>query len=184
MKLDLTGIRQNIQQFFRGSPKEGAAALRKLLDFINDLSPGATGGRRVDATAAALTITQDLHDGKTIALNRAAGGVTVTLPKADGYGGKYRFRVVTALSSGNYIVKVANSTDVFRGTVLQSADAGNAVVAYDTAATDDTITLNGSTAGGLPGDYLEFETLKADFWEITAITVATGAEASPLSASV
>ena len=73
---------------------------------------------------------------------------------------------------------------MFRGTVLQSADAGNAVVAYDTAATDDTITLNGSTAGGLPGDYLEFETLKADFWEITAITVATGAEASPLSASV
>ncbi|MBM4199748.1 MAG: hypothetical protein FJ189_00475 [Gammaproteobacteria bacterium] len=141
----------------------------------------------VDVTTATLTVTAAKHAGKIITLNRAAG-ITVTLPAATGSGMVYEFVVGTTVTSNNDIIKVANASDVFKGFVVQAQDAGATANIYETAATDDTLTMNGTTTGGLAGDRFTFRDVKLNgttpLWLLQGFMAATGTEATPLSATV
>ena len=141
----------------------------------------------VNATASTLAVKSELHEGKIITLNRAAG-IAVTLPAATGDGAVYTFILGTTVTSNSTTIKVANASDVFVGFVVQAADGGSGVVAYETAASDDTITLNGSTTGGVKGDRFRLVDVKLDgtnaVWLLDGIQSATGTEATPLSATV
>ena len=143
------------------------------------------------AAAATLSVSQALHDGRTIVLNLAAG-ITSTLPPATGSGARFRFVVgPTALSGGSHVIKVASGTDYMRGTagVVASAGAG-AAKAWATAdsgtvATEsDTITLNGTTTSGFPGTEVEVEDIAANVWAVVISGKASGTEATPFSAAV
>lgn len=139
--------------------------------------------RSVTVTAAAVVLNARDHSDKPVILDRAAG-VAVTLPRATGSGARFEIMVGTTVTSNTTTIKVDNSTDVYAGRVLQTADAADTAAVYDTAATSDTITLNGSTTGGLIGDRFLFTDMKAGFWGLEAFTSATGIEATPLSATV
>lgn len=139
--------------------------------------------RSVTVTSAAAVLNVRDHSDKPIILDRASG-IAVTLPRATGSGARFEIMVGTTITSNSTTIKVDNSTDVYAGRVLQSADGGNTLAVYDTAASDDTITLNGTTTGGLIGDRFLFTDMKAGFWALDAFTSATGTEATPLSATV
>lgn len=134
----------------------------------------------VDCTAASLTITRDLHAGRTVTMNRA-GGMTLTLPAATGTGNIYKFFVGTTFTS-NGIIQVANATDIMQGGVAVSTDAGGVTILA--AATSDTITMNGSTTGGLKGSFIEIEDVASGVFKVSGFLVSTGAEATPFSAAV
>lgn len=139
--------------------------------------------RTVEVTDATVTINPNIHGGKIIKLNRAAG-IAVTLPASSGSGLLYRFYVKTAVTSNSTTIKVANSVDVMNGLAMQAADAGSTVNGWETAATDDTITFNGSTTGGLKGDYVELVDMDVGTWFVRVTSAATGTEATPFSATV
>ncbi len=139
--------------------------------------------RMVTVTASAIILNARDHSDKPVVLDRAAG-ITATLPASTGSGARFEIIVGTTVTSNTSVVKVANATDVFAGRVIQSADTGNTVVVYDTAATDDTITMNGSTTGGLIGDRIVLVDMKPGFWALEMFSSATGTEATPLSATV
>jgi hypothetical protein len=141
------------------------------------------GGGVVDATAATLTVTQAAHANRTVTLNRAAG-VTVTLPAASGTGDIYRFFVGTTVTSNNDIIKVANASDSMVGNAYVNQDAGGGVTGFEVAANDDTITLNGSTTGGIKGDYIEITDVATNLFSVRAFLSGTGTEATPFSATV
>jgi hypothetical protein len=64
-------------------------------------------------------------------------------------------------------------------------DSADTVVAFETAATSDTITLNGTTKGGAGiGDYVELIDIAANQWAVRVFSKATGTEATPFSAAV
>lgn len=134
-------------------------------------------------TAATLALALATHAGATVVVDRAAGS-TVTLPAATGSGAKFKLVVKTTITSNSLIVKVANATDVMTGTALFGQDAADTAVLFETAATDDTITLNGSTTGGIKGDIIELEDLASGLWGVTVRGSATGTEATPFSATV
>lgn len=139
-----------------------------------------------DATAATLTVTQAAHAGRTITLNRAAG-ITVTLPAATGTGAVYKFVVATTVTSNSNIIQVANATDEFVGVVLQvDTDTTDTLAAYPALDADgfDTITMNGSTTGGLQGDYYTIIDAGAGKFLLNGFQNATGTVATPLSAAV
>lgn len=140
-------------------------------------------GKIVDLSASTLTVTRDLHDHRTITLNRAAGS-TITLPAATGSGNKFRFVARTTVTSNGYIIKVANATDIFAGRAFVCQDGGDTVVGFETAADSDTITLNGTTTGGLRGDVVEIEDIASGLYFVKVRTSATGTEATPFSATV
>lgn len=136
--------------------------------------------RVVNVTAATLAVTLAAHDSKTVTLNRAAGQA-VTLPAASGSGARFRFFVGTTVTSNSTTIKVANSSDVMAGilTVL-----GSSVAAFATQSTSDTITLNGTTTGGVIGTWIDIEDVAANLWLVRGALSGSGSAATPFSATV
>lgn len=129
-------------------------------------------------TAATLAVTSD-YNGQVVPLNRA-GGMTVTLPAATGSQAVYRFVVGTTFTS-NGVIQVANASDTMNG--LASVGGGTASV-FGTLPASDTITMNGSTTGGLAGSYIELIDVAAGDWVVRAALVGSGSPATPFSAAV
>ena len=134
----------------------------------------------VTITASA-TLNRNTHAGNVVNLN-ALAGLTVTLPASTGKGDLYEIFVLTTVTSNNYVIQVANSTDIMAGAVHLSTDiAGTSMI---TSTTTDTITMNGSTTGGLRGTWLRFKDASLGFWALEGGIVCTGTEATPFSAAV
>ena len=135
------------------------------------------------AITASTTLNRNTHAGTVINLS-AAAGLTITLPASAGTGDMYRFFVLTTVTSNNDIIKVANSTDVIQGTVDIGAAGGFAGVTAGTTTTSDTITMNGTTTGGIIGSYIELTDASTGFWQLSGGLIASGTVASPFSATV
>ena len=138
--------------------------------------------RIVNATASTLTVTKLLHDNRTVTLNRAAG-IAVTLPAATGSGSRYRFFIGTTITSNTTTIKVVGD-DTMSGLALSAADSGASVNGWETASDTDTITFDGTTTGGILGDFVELIDVAADKWHVRVQSSSTGSEATPFSATV
>lgn len=137
----------------------------------------------VTTTAATLTLNKATHGDCTLVVNRAAGSV-ITLPAAYGSGSKYNILVGTTITSNNLIIQVANASDIMTGIALNAQDAGDTAIAFETAVDTDTITLNGTTKGGIKGDRIELEDVATNLWAVRVEGSATGTEVTPFSAAV
>lgn len=135
---------------------------------------------QITITASA-TLNRNTHAGNIVNLN-AAAGLTVTLPASDGTGDVYEIFVLTTVTSNNYIIQVANSTDILAGAVHLTTDIAG--TSMPTSTTSDTITMNGTTTGGLRGTWLRFKDVSTGFWALEGGIICTGTEASPFSAAV
>lgn len=136
----------------------------------------------VTADDAALTVTSAAHSGRTVLLDRAAGQA-VTLPAATGSGNSYTFFVLTTITSNSTTIKVVGD-DVMAGLAIVANDGGDTASIFETAATSDTITFDGSTTGGIRGATVELQDVAADLWSVRIVGAATGTEATPFSATV
>lgn len=123
-------------------------------------------------------------DAETILTVNAAAGLTLTLPAASGSGKKYMIYIGTTVTSNNVIIQVANASDVMAGLVVSAADGGDTLNGWETASTSDTITLNGTTKGGIKGDRYELIDCAANLWAVNGWSSSTGTEATPFSAAV
>jgi len=141
----------------------------------------------IDETTATLSVTQALHAGGVIAMNRAAG-VTCTLPAATGTGDTYTFFITTAATSNANIIKVANATDVMDGSLALQADTDSDGTSKTWMAEvgDDTITMAGAaTTGGIAGGRITCTDYESGFWSCFSLTISGGgSEATPFSATV
>lgn len=131
---------------------------------------------------ASATLTRS--DSETVLTVNAAAGLTLTLPPAAGLGDTYTIVIGTTVTSNNVIVRVANASDTMRGVAVVAQDAGDTVVAFEAGATADTITMNGTTTGGLLGDRIILTDIATNLWSVNVISAATGTEATPFSATV
>lgn len=130
--------------------------------------------------AATVTITDDAHLGMPIVMNRAAG-IVATLPAATGSGNEYEF-IGAADASGDQVIQVVGD-DTMMGVAYLGNDSAGASCFY-TADTSDTITLNGTTTGGLKGWRVVVTDIAADTWAVMVQSEASGTEATPFSAAV
>ena len=133
----------------------------------------------VIAVTAATTLDDDAYAGKTINLNSTTGR-TITLPAAIGSGATYTIFVGATVSSGNHVIAAAGS-DVIQGVVAVATDIAG--VTCPTASNTDTITLNGSTQGGIRGSWLELQDVASGIWSLRGGLVSSSTEASPFSGS-
>jgi hypothetical protein len=131
-------------------------------------------------TASTLAVTKALYNGQTINLSRAAG-ITVTLPAATGTNATYRFLVTTAVTSNSYKIQVANATDVIQGTINVAGTTGTP---FGSLPASDTITMNGSTQGGLVGSYVEITDIAAGVFLVSGSSLGSGTVITPFSAAV
>lgn len=160
---------------------EAATGLSKKLTGAQLL--GGTGGVvATTAGATTLTLTQAAHGGRTVVLNNTAP-ITVTLPQATGTGSLYRFFVAVAATATASVIKVANATDHMLGLAISSTTSSTALIWVATA-TDDTVSMNGSTLGGLVGAVVEIRDVATGVFSVETRSATTGAAATPFSATV
>jgi hypothetical protein len=150
---------------------------------VNKLWIDATENRLIPA-GSTLQVVEKLHESKTILLDTLAGS-TVTLPASTGGGAKYRFCISIVPTSNSHIIKVQNSTDVMSGVIVEGTVTTAAALAWQTAASSDTITLNRSTTGGtIKGEWIEVEDIAVGFWAVRGLIANTGTGLTPFSATV
>jgi hypothetical protein len=137
-------------------------------------------GTGVKSYAASHTLTQAENAGKINVFN-VAGGMTFTLPAALGTGDVYTFFVSTTLTSSG-IIAAASASDVILGGVSISTDIAG--VTMLSAATSDTITMNGTTTGGLLGSWVRLTDAASGQWMLEGFLKSSGTEATPFSAAV
>ena len=101
--------------------------------------------------------------------------------QSNNYGATYNF-VLSTTVTGNFIVKVANSSDTMVGTAILGS--GTTALVFSTATASDTITLSGTTTGGVGGASVKATVIGANRYKVEVVSGATGAVATPFSATV
>ena len=136
------------------------------------------------------TITNALHAGRVLLMGEVGGdaSATFTLPAATGTGAEFKF-IVSVVNTSNYVIQVADATDTIDGSVVvtnDSTDGGTAsLISWPTVAASDTITLNGTTTGGVNiGDYILLTDIATNQYSVSGLLNASGTEATPFSAGV
>jgi hypothetical protein len=156
-------------------------------------------GNVVDADSS-ISLTVADHAGR-IVHNDAAGAVTYTLPATNansdsavaGPGADFNnlnnvgatIEIFSSITkTGDLVVQAANATDVMVGSAVFIDDSSDNVVGFETASTSDTITLNGSTKGGVTFSKIVCTVLASGKWKVDVISGCTGTPATPFSAAV
>ena len=130
-------------------------------------------------------ITAAAHSGRKLYMGEVGGNAaaTFTLPAATGSGATYHF-IVSVVNTSNYVIQVTGD-DTIDGSVILHQDSASSVVSFNTAATSDTITLNGITKGGVSiGDELTLIDSASNQYTVKGVLTASGTEATPFSAAV
>ena len=135
------------------------------------------------------TITNAAHAGRILLMGEVGGdaSATFTLPAATGTGAEFKF-IVSVVNTSNYVIQVTGD-DTIDGSVVvtnDSTDGGTAsLISWPTVAASDTITLNGTTTGGVNiGDYILLTDIATDQYSVSGLLNASGTEATPFSAAV
>jgi len=145
-------------------------------------------------TAVGKTLTVANDAGKQIYYTSTAAA-TFTLPavntsspsdptdpnQSNNYGATFEF-VLSTTVTGNFIVKVANASDTMVGTAILGS--GTTALVFSTATASDTITLSGTTTGGVGGASVKATVIGANRYKVEVVSGATGAVATPFSATV
>lgn len=142
-------------------------------------------GSELVTLSTATSLTAATHGFRTMLLTGTGSALAQTLPAASGSGLRLRF-IVGAVNTSNHIIKVANASDVLKGQIDILDNDANALTAYAASGSDDTITLNGTTTGGLVGDLIEVQDIATNIWMVTGKLVCPAGSnvADMLSATV
>ena len=148
-------------------------------------------------TSTSLTVAD--HAGR-IVLNDSASAVTFTLPALNATAnsavagptdynnsnnlGAYFEIFASITKTGSLIVQVANTNDVMVGGAKFIDDTSDNMVGFETGSTSDTITLNGSTTGGVTYSKITCTAISSTQWKVDVDTGCTGTPATPFSAAV
>ena len=126
---------------------------------------------------AATTLSRNVHGNCVVNVNSTTGRA-ITLPAATGTGDVYTLYFPVTVSSGSHTVVRAGS-DVIIGAVGLTTDIAGTVM--PAASTTATITMNGSTTGGVIGSMLRLTDAISGKWMLEGNLICTGTEANPFS---
>ena len=136
---------------------------------------------------ATTTLTRKRHANTQLLMGASGAALTFTLPAPTGSGDKYLF-VVSVVNTSNYIIKASAGTELFKGTILMAStsdSATDAVNSWTNGSTDDTLTFDGTTTGGVTiGDWVELTDCSPTLWMVRGVMTQSGTEATPFSDTV
>lgn len=141
-------------------------------------------GAIVTTTATELTLTAALHAGRTVKVASAAP-IAIRLPAATGTGNRYDLVFSVAATGTASTIKCTGTDDMEAGVAVFDTSATDiTAIAFAATATDDTITVNGTTQGGVRGAWVSLVDVETGLWGVRYTSPATGSYATPFSATV
>lgn len=157
--------------------------VRSLAGFIS------AGNANVISLTADTTLTVDSHAGKVLLCNDADGKFTLptivaTAPGADddpnqlnNLGATFTFVVVTAATDMDILT---DGTDKFVGGLYTGVNNATGKT-FISGASNDVITLNGSTKGGLAGSIITVTAIASAKYAVEGITLGSGTLVTPFA---
>lgn len=157
--------------------------VRSLAGFIS------AGNANVVSLTADTTLTVDSHAGKVLLCNDADGKFTLpsivaTAPGADddpnqlnNLGATFTFVVVTAATDMDVLT---DGTDKFVGGLYTGVNNATGKT-FISGASNDVITLNGSTKGGLAGSIITVTAIASAKYAVEGITLGSGSLVTPFA---
>lgn len=136
-----------------------------------------TSSRAPVVMTAAGAISAAVNGGKSTVINSAAG-IAITLPASTGSGTAYTLLIGTTITSSSTTI-TTNGTDKLAGIAVQSGSAG-ATTSFPTSV-GTTITMNGSTKGGIIGDRITLRDMATGQWNVEILSAITSVAATPFS---
>lgn len=133
------------------------------------------GGVPINITTAQTLTTANA--GKINTINSAAG-IALVMPAATGTGNTYTFFIGTTVTSIGTTI-TAGGSDKITGSAYQTGASGAATARYIASGT--TITLNGTTTGGIKGDLITYRDVATALWSVEVLESITGTAATPFS---
>lgn len=139
-----------------------------------------TGGRinSIPLASSGNTTITAATTGGTFLFDTAAG-ITYTLP-APVVGAEYNFIVTTSVTSSNHKV-ITNAGTVLLQGVIAGATTTTTLFESVIGSSNISVTMNGTTTGGLVGTYLRFRCLSATLWQVDGMNFGSGTVATPFA---
>ena len=138
----------------------------------------AVGSTAVVAITAETTLTYADHVGRIIEINDADGAVTLPAITSDTIGATYKFFVGTTASDLD--IKT-DGTDKFVGNLVLAASATSQARGFAPAASNDVISMNGTTTGGIAGSVVEVTAIATAEYLVTGTLLGSGTLATPFA---
>jgi hypothetical protein len=138
----------------------------------------AVGSTAVVAITAETTLTYADHVGRIIEINDADGAVTLPAITSDTIGATYKFFVGTTASDLD--IKT-DGTDKFVGNLVLAAAATSQARGFAPAASNDVISMNGTTTGGIAGSVVEVTAIATAEYLVTGTLLGSGTLATPFA---
>lgn len=157
-------------------PDVGSYSVANQTAANNNFNDLYTNNRIPVNIAAALTL--GAANANRLNTVNSAAGIAIVLPLATGTGNTYSFFIGTTITSIGTTFTAAGS-DKISGNAYQTGATGAATNFYIAAGT--TVTLNGTTKGGIKGDYLIFRDVSAALWNVVIEESITSTAATPFS---
>ena len=158
--------------------------VRSLAGFITAGSPS------VVSLTANTTLTVAAHAGKILLTNDADGvftlpSIDVTTPtdatdpnQLNNLGATFTFVVVTAATDMDI---VTDGTDKFLGMVYTGITTAASGKTWVSAATNDVITQNGTTKGGVAGSYIRITAIASAQYFVEGVLLGSGTIVTPFA---
>jgi hypothetical protein len=127
-----------------------------------------------------LGLTAATHANKTVVVDSVAP-FAFTLPAATGTGDTYEIFINTPCTGTSSTISTVATAEVMSGVCWGATTSSNAVVGYIATATDNTVSLNGTTKGGVKGDLIVFVDVKTSTWSCQIFSSPTSTTATPFS---
>ena len=140
----------------------------------------AVGSTAVVNITAETTLTYADHVGRIIEINDADGAVTLPSATTETIGSSYTFFIGTTATDLD--IKT-DGTDKFVGNLVLAAAASSQARGFAPSASNDVISMNGSTTGGLAGSHVEVIAIAADEYLVTGTLLGSGTLATPFADS-
>ncbi len=137
----------------------------------------AAGSSAVVAITSETTLTYADHVGRIIEINDADGAVTLPSITSDTIGAEYTFFVGT--DATDLDIKT-DGTDKFVGSI---SVAGTTTKAFAPGATNDVISMNGTTTGGDANSVVKVVALATAEYMVQGVIIGSGSVATPFADS-
>ena len=141
--------------------------------------------RNVISGSGATRTLNELESGSLALFDRAAG-IVYTLPAACKEGTWFEFAVSTTVTSNAAKIITGAGTELMVGSIINcDTDTSDAVAIWKSlvATGNVAVSMDGSTKGGIKGDYIKVTKLNSTTWHVTGVTNGTGTVATPFATS-
>ncbi len=112
----------------------------------------------------------------------SATGITYTLP-APVVGAEFNFIVTNTVTSSNHKVITDASTTLLLGIVVEGSTNSTPSTFQANGTTHVSVTMNGSTTGGVKGGRLRFKAVSSTLWEVDGLLPSASSQATPFATS-